>query len=264
MIPLYLNQTTFLIAAGFPTIRSLDPPLPVVSATQFPSNCFTEAKEKAQVPFFYYHLLECDYHGKEYTIKDHDITIRIPKEAIQEGRKVHLEIAVALYGPFKFIGNMQPISPILWLCLEEDSVLSKPLQIILPHFLRGLTEYKEKAQHHQVVFAKADHNKYFFQDNRMTYRFQSCDSEPYFASAGSRSYGLLLTKHCCFYCLQAKQTSDLAIDADYCLFRIESFLTQKRSVIYFSAVYFLPTCLKVYISNNILISSSQKYNITDL
>ena len=82
-------------------------------------NCFTEAKKSAQIPFLYYHLLECDYHGKEYTIKDHDITITIPKEAIQEGKKVHLEIAVALYGPFKFIGNMQPTSPILWLCLEE-------------------------------------------------------------------------------------------------------------------------------------------------
>ena len=54
---------------------------------------------------------------------------------------------------------------------------------------------------------------------------------------------------------QNKRLTLLLMHADYCLFRVESFLTQKRSVIYFSAVYFLPTCLKV---------SSQEYNIIDL
>lgn len=214
----------------------------------FPSIYFTEAEKSAQVPFLCYHLVECDYHGKEYTVEDHDITIRIPKEAIPKGKKTHIEIAVTMYGPFKFIGNVQPISPILWLCLEENSVLSKPLQVVLPHFLIGLDDDEEKAQYHQVTFAKADHGKYTIQDDQMTYHFQPCeshDSEPYFASSGNKSYGVLLTKHCCFYCLQANKAHNLATDAGYCLARIESFVTQKRSEIYLSAVYFLPTCLKV-------------------
>ena len=215
--------------------------------TRFPSLYFTEAEKKAQVLFLCYRLLECDHHGKEYTVEDHDITIRIPIGAIPKEKKIHLEVAVAMYGPFKFVGNVQPISPILWLCLEENSILSKPLQVILPHFLIGLANCKKKAQYHQVSFAKADHNNHFFQGDQMIYLFQSCDSEPYFASSGSKSYGVLLTNHCCFYCLQANQTRDLAIDAGYCLVRIESSTSsmQKRSEIYFTAVYFLHTCLKV-------------------
>ena len=138
---------------------------------------------------------------------------------------------------------MQPVSPILWLCLEENSVLNKPLQVVLPHFLIGLADNKKKAQYHQVTFAKAYHTIYTIQDDQMTYHFQPCEScDSYFASSGSKSYGVLLTKHCCFYCLLADKTR---IDAKYCLTRIESHPTQKRSEIYFSAVYFLPTCLKV-------------------
>ena len=35
------------------------------------------------------------------------------------------------------------------------------------------------------------------------------------------------------------------MDAGYCLVRIESFLSGLRNEIYFSAIYFLDTCLKV-------------------
>ena len=165
--------------------------------------------------------------------------------AVPKGKKIQLEVAVAMYGPFKFIGNARPISPILWLCLEESNVLSKPLQVVLPHFLMGLTDNKERAQYHQVTFAKADHSRHFMQDKQMTYLFQSCDSELHLASFGGKGYAVLLTKHCCFYCLQTNQTCELATDAGYCLAQIESSLSQQKSEIYFSAVYFLPTCLKV-------------------
>ena len=204
---------------------------------------FTEAEKRAHVPFHHHKLLECDCRGQEYTIKDHDITLRIPEGAIPVGKKIHFEIAVAMFGPFRFPENMQPISPILWLCLQEDSALTMPFQVIFPHFLSELT--KEKAQYHQINFAKADHNKYFIEDGQMKYTFQPCDTKPYFASSGSRSFGVLLANHCCFYCLQANQTQELAMDAGYCLARIESFISQQRCEVYFSAVYCLPTCLRV-------------------
>ena len=216
------------------------------------STHFDVADKTAHVPFLDHQMLECDCTGREYTNVDHDITLRIPEGAVAEGEKVHFEVGVAMYGPFIFPENTQPISPFLWLCLlEEDIELKKPFQIILPHYLTGLS--KEKIEHHQVSFAKANHNDYTFVDNQMTYRFQhsiiAAEPQVLHASSGYRSYGVLVLKHCCFYCLMANKPPELAMDAEYCLVRIESPLSSVRNEVYFAAIYFLDTCLKVYSIN---------------
>ena len=60
------------------------------------------------------------------------------------------------------------LSPILWLCLlEEDTELKKPFQVVLPHYLIGLS--RERIKYHQVTFAKAHHSDYTFVDDQMTY-----------------------------------------------------------------------------------------------
>ena len=146
-----------------------------------------------------------------------------------------------MYGPFNFPQNSRPISPILWLCLlEEDNELKKPFQIILPHFLTGVSD--ERIHYHKVEYAKASHIDYSFEDNQMRYTFHRCETKTCFVSSGGRNYGILETNHCCFYCLEANQTSELVTDAEYCLVRIESPI---RDQVYFSAVYFLETCLRV-------------------
>ena len=176
---------------------------------------FSSAEKTAHVPFLDHQILEIDYNGREYTNVDHDITLRIPKGAVAEGEKVHFEVGVAMYGPFIFPKNTQPISPILWLCLlEEDTELKKPFQVILPHYLTGLNE--ERIEHHKIRFVKANHSEITYVDNQMSYTFQECDanSRSQFASSGYRSYGVLISKHCCFYCLQAKVSHELAMDAE--------------------------------------------------
>lgn len=216
----------------------------------FPTNqtvFFTEAEKRAGVPFLHHKMLQCDHHRQEHTILDHDITLRIPDGAVPVGKEIQFEIAVAMYGPFEFKENTQPISPILWLCFEEGVTLNKPFQVILPHFLTGLT--KEKAQHHQIIFAKAPHSEYSIVTNRRKYSFQPCDTAPYFASCGGRNFGVLVTNHSCFYCLLANKTPELAKDAGYCLARIDSF-NQRHSEIIFTAVYCLPTCLRVCLHCN--------------
>ena len=182
---------------------------------------------------------------------DHDITVRIPEGAVAEGEKIHLEVGVAMYGPFIFPDNTQPISPILWLCLLNENVeIKKHFQVVLPHYLTGLS--KERVQYHQVGFAKASHNDHTFVDDQVTFKFQHSEIEPVLASSGYRSYGVLISKHCCFYCLLANKTHDLAKDSDYCLVRIESCISPRRYVIYFSAIYFLETCVKVSPSSLVL------------
>ena len=177
-------------------------------------------------------MLECDCDGREYTNVDHDITLRVPEGAVAEGEKVHFEVGVTMYGPFIFPENTQPISPILWLCLlEEHAQLRKPFQIVLPHYLTKVS--KERMEYHQVEIAKANHNDYTFIGYQMSYKFQDCNTKPLFASSGHKNYGILISKHCCFYCLKAKVTPELATDAGYTLAQIESPLSLERNEIIF-------------------------------
>ena len=207
---------------------------------------FTEAERNAQVLFMHHQLVECDCNGQEYTVVDHDITLKIPQGAVPEGQTIHFEIAVAMYGPFTFPNNTRPISPILWLCImEEDFELKKPFKLILPHILTGQT--KDRILYHQVHFAKASHYNHILQNERIYYEFLPSEEKSGFAFNGCRGYGVLESSHCCFYCLQANQTPELATDAGYCLIRIESSLILQRSEVYFSAIYFLDSCLKVII-----------------
>ena len=201
---------------------------------------------RAHVPFLHHEILECDSNGLKYTNAEHAITLRIPKCAVPDNKKIHFEVGVAMYGPFNFPKNTQPISPILWLCiLEKDVELKKPIRIDLPHFLSGLTPDRLLLDH-QAGFAKANHNDAIFKNGeQMCYRFFPCEMKSRFVFKGCKGYGILSSYHCCFYCISAKKTPELAIDARYYLVRSEASLTPYRNVIIFSVIYFLDTCLKV-------------------
>ena len=208
---------------------------------------FSEAEERVQVPFLFYHQLECDNNGLEYTVENHDITLKIPKGALFEGEKIHFEIGVAMYGPFNFPENSRSITPIIWLCILENIQLKKPFQLILPHFLTGLT--KEELRCHQIQSSKANHNNRIVENGQVSYKFDHLDTKPLLAIVSSgemyRSYGVIKSTHCCYYCLSAKQTPELARDAGYCLARIERSLLPRGNEVYFIAVYFLETCIQV-------------------
>ena len=208
------------------------------------STCFNEAKSRAKVPFFTHKLLECDCDGLDYTDDVHDITFRVPKGAVSVGQKIHFEMAVAKYGSFSFRENTQPISPILWLCiLEKDVKLMKPFQVIIPHYLTRITE--DQAQYHQVCFVKAKHNDYILENGQMKYIFRPCDTKPQLVSYRGKSFGVLVSKHCCFLCLEAKHTKELVKDSEYILSRIEYCPNHQTNEIYFLVTYFLSSCLKV-------------------
>ena len=202
-----------------------------------------EAKNTSLVPFLHHHIMVCNSKAQCYTIDGHDITIRIPEGAVAEGETLHFEIGVAMYGPFRLPEKSQPISPFVWVCiLEKDVELKKPFQLIVPHFLTQLTE--ERIVYHNVRFAKANHDN-LSSENKSDYSFHDCDTKPLFTSVGYRSYGVLITKHFCFYCLKANQTAELAVDAGYSLVRIETPLSLDRNEVNFSAIYLLDTCLRV-------------------
>ena len=214
----------------------------------------TEAESQPHVSFLHHKLLKCDSSGLEYTIEDHDITLRVPAGAVAENQTIDFETGVTLYGPFVFPPNTQPISPIIWLCALDVVQLQKPFRLLVPHVLVGLT--KDRLQHHQVEFAKAIHNDYTAHSGQIKYKFKSCESKPLFASSGSKSYAVVESTHFCYNCIVGKVTPKLARDAGYCLVRIERpSVSFKRDEVYFTAVYFLNTCINV-ISITIVLTSS--------
>ena len=191
-------------------------------------------EKTAKVPFLFYEQLQIDSNGLVYTINEHDITVRFPFGVVASGETLQFEIGVTLFGPFKFLDDIRPISPILWLCpLNESISLQKPFQLILPHFLSN-----NKIHDHEVMFAKSNHGDH--EEN--CYTFRVCDTKPIFASTGSKSYGILETNHCCFHCLEAKITPQIAREAKFVLVRLDSFLKQE---IQFCVIYPLNSCLKV-------------------
>ena len=121
------------------------------------SEAYNEAKKRAQVPFLFHEQIEIDDKGMDYAIQDHDITVRFRSGAVAQGEKIQFEIGVAMYGPFKFMEDVRPISPFLWLCPLDNKVaeVKKPFQLILPHFLSG-----DKVHNHMIGFAKANHKDY--------------------------------------------------------------------------------------------------------
>ena len=196
---------------------------------------FSVAEMTAHVPFLDHQMLECDCNGREYTNVDHDITLRIPEGAVAEGKKVHFEVAVTMYGPFNFPENTKLISPILWLCLlEEAAELKKPLEIVLPHYLTG------NIDQYNVGFMKANHNDYEMNDScQMFYNFRPLISDSVLVYRKNQGYAVTVTDHLCYLCLAEKESA--TNDSNYCLARVES-----PHDIIFCASYLLPTCIKVW------------------
>ena len=214
------------------------------------SKFFEEAKVQAKIPFLHHQLLECDFSGKELHIEDHDITLTIPEGAVTKGKRLYLEVGVAMYGPFIFpTRDAQPISPILWLCpLDGDFAVNKPIQIKLPHFLTGLST--ERLQDHGVGFMKANHtDKIIDRHGQIYYKFQNSEGSKKFISNDieSKSFGILTTKHCCFYCIEAKKSPIMTLDATYYLIRIEN-SSHPNYEVHFAAICYLKTCLEVFLA----------------
>ena len=211
------------------------------------------ADNTAHVPFLDpVAILECDYRGCSHKLIDHDITLRVPNGAISNGKIVHIEVAVALYGPFEFCENQRPISPILWICPQEDIEFQKPIEIILPHILTDVTH--KDVHRFGITCTKANHEDYSTDGNgNKKYKFQPCEVELLFAQDGMVPVGVLKTKHFCFICITAikdhKLSHELALKMGYCLTCVEYTASNARlpqkDVICFCMSFLLKSCLKV-------------------
>ena len=205
------------------------------------------AETSAHIPFIDpVTVLVCDHRGIEHTLVDHDITVTIPPGAIPKWKVVHFEMAVALYGPFNFPSSTRPISPILWLCPQEEIEFNSPIMVTLPHFLTCSLSQQELDQL-GVGFAKADHNDYSGskESQNVMFNFQPCSVQPQFNYKEKQGFATMETRHCCFLCLTTKQCPQLAKKAGFTFSRIDYMSVSSTHVVNFCVSFFLPSCLKV-------------------
>ena len=177
----------------------------------------------------------CDDRGA--TLSIHDITVTIPPGAIPDEVTAHIEMGVALYGPFKFPDNCQPVSPILWFCIQEDIELLLPLTFRLPHVIADLSQAN-------ITFAKTNHITYQDSAKRDVFTFERV-SNGELDFAKESGYGILSSKHCCFLCLNAEITKDLALEKGYCLHILIENRSPASYRILLIFTYFLKTCFEV-------------------
>lgn len=194
-----------------------------------------------QIPFVEeIQTFECDCEGQEFEIQQHGITVNIDRGTVAEGETVQFEYGITLFGSFIFTDNKRPISPILWLCSNETTTFKKPITVTLPHCLVGLTE--EEISHFEVSFAKANHNRCEIScDGQQVFIFNPSPSPQSFDG----SSGVLNTYHCCFLCIVAKNTHEIALRAGYCLSCIDYSPSPTQHEIYVCATFLLQSCLEV-------------------
>lgn len=213
----------------------------------------------ASVPFLgRVEVLVFDSSGKEYESSQHRITISIPKDAIPQGEIIHLEVAVALHGPFQFSDGKRPISPILWLCPQENITFQKPITIVLPHTLTDVCN--QDIDGFGIQFAKADHTDYRMNPTgKKEYIFMPYESEVELTAKKGKGIAILKADHCCFWCLEMRKQNrvspeiarQMARKMGYFVHCVECLqspycsISPPRDVIHFCVSFMLDTCMKV-------------------
>ena len=176
----------------------------------------------------------CGSAGYVYTNKTHDVTVIFPKGAVHE--TISVQVGIMLRGPFSFPDNSRPVSPILLLQIQPTVEFSKPIQVVLPHYLNCTTESDCK----QLVFMKADHSNI---DTK--YHFKETDGKATFKP--HINYGFLYTSHCCLQCITLKGSKAATPKTKFALITAYPKNPDRRVNVYFGVTYFLPTCMEVSI-----------------
>ena len=177
--------------------------------------------------------------SEEMTFKNdrEDISIHIPQGTLPVGSRMHVEVGSAMYGPFSFPPNMRPVSPILWICPQEDSGLCKPLKITLPHTVK----YEDDTD---LTFMKANHNNFSVADNGYK-MFKFEEMTQYEIIEFDEKCGSVYTTKFCSICIARNITKPTIYR--YWLSCIKRYKTKLLTSfeLEYCAAYSLGTCMEV-------------------
>ena len=173
--------------------------------------------------------------GGMYINQIHDVTIQIPEKAVPEGTYFQLSISAMLHGHFLFPEGVRPVSPIIWLCPQPTLTFSKPIEVVLPHYLHC----ENKKDTENLIFMKANHHPI-----NGKFHFKPADGESIFKH--HTSYGTLHTTHCCFLCITTKTTERETPKINFSLITAYPRNPQEHSwSVYFGVTVLLSSCMQV-------------------
>ena len=142
---------------------------------------------------------------------ENDFYLEIPEGATKESNTPTILLGVALFGQFKFPEGLRPVSPVFWVCVEENPIFKffKPVSVTLPHFLD--LENDDDIRSLGLTFLKADHKK----NLNGLYEFQPTDGEMDFKTY--KTHGSLQTTHFCSLCVAARDIPSTLANSRFCI-----------------------------------------------
>ena len=182
--------------------------------------------------------------GAVYSCEEYGVSVKIPEGAIPPSLCTTLEIGIAPHGPFEFPPGTMPISPILWICMQHNSQLLKPVEIKLPHCLTDLSE--DDSIHQEIGFLKANHCRdYTVNSNgRKIFQFTEAEGKVSFPDPMS---AVLTTKDFCLKCLKVNVSPESARKRGYSLIYTIPKSWPRAAVVSINVgiTYFLQACIDV-------------------
>ena len=179
--------------------------------------------------------------GRKFTNKANDFSLEIPEGAIPEGKRLTVDLRVALIGPFKFSKGLRPVSPVFWICVRDQINFQflKPVEVTIPHFLN--LQNDSDIQSLGLIFLKADHNK----NSEGLYKFLPTDGVADFKAR--KTHGVLKTSHFCSLCIGCKDGPEVLTKTNFCITSVipECAISpgRKQSAFFFITFSNLSTCL---------------------
>ena len=104
--------------------------------------------------------------GEDIINEREGISVHVADDTVPVGRILHLELGSSMHGRLSFPTNVSPVSPILWICPQEDIDLQKAIKITLPHTVK----YEESTT--ELVFMKARHETPLIMPTIMECKFE--------------------------------------------------------------------------------------------
>ena len=182
----------------------------------------------------------------------HGIKLIVPEGAVRDGKFLHLQVGLALYGPFVWPKNSSIVSPIVGLCMvqpgNEVIELQKPVEIRIPH-------YSEVQDYQNLTFLKANHSSDIVtidgkpKFSLKPFQIQETNGERIHFEPGS-AFGTLHTKHFCYLCIAKKYTQNCTEEANFCLMGAMPDPPRKSFELYFCVSYMLDTCMEVSMTSH--------------
>lgn len=182
-------------------------------------------------------VIKCGKKGGKYHNKDHNITLTIPPQAIQEDIDIVIEFAVALVGPYTFPESLTPVSPILWVRLRQENGLKrlcKPVEISIPHAV----DCGQNTKLLHMLCSRGQVDGYDFQNFHRMSKIQS-----YRGTIGTN-----LSKQQSFYCIAASTSDEVLSMTEYFLIKVApkpEYMFNDLWRVYFFVTYALPAYVEV-------------------